>query len=205
MATLTTSIWNMALAMLGSESRIEDEDSTATHAKLVRNVWDLVRDSFVQGREWQWARGMELLVERPGRADDVNGWEYVYLAPSDMLVPRRIMRGDPRNPAEALTSWEQAIGPDGNREIWTLYPEAWLEYTRYVTNMALMPPMSQIALAARLATFIAIPLRGGSVPQDLTRGALTAELDAWVSDRQAQQADPPALASYLAARGPLEY
>lgn len=87
-----TAIANRALSKLGQSrvSNVDTEDVKA--ARVIRYMWDIVRDSVLQAYPWNFA------ITRVSIAEDVAtpvfGWDAQFTIPSDCLTPLSVQTED---------------------------------------------------------------------------------------------------------------
>jgi hypothetical protein len=144
-----TSICNLALSNIGKKL-ISDINEQSTEAKTCKLHFDLVRDTMLQGYEWEFAKSTVDLAEvanaRPER------WERTYIRPTNCLKPLRIV-------PEVYVSDDIEVSYAATEGfIFCNQSPAKLEFIRRFEDPSRLPPLFQDALSWALAAKIAIPL-----------------------------------------------
>lgn len=136
MATSKTSIGNRALSKLGQPrvSNVDTEDVKA--ARVIREMWDHVRDAMLQSYSWNFAVKRATLAPADGEPE--WGWDYHYTLPVDCLAIIEI-KDDPDYTVE-------------NGKILTDEGDAlYIRYIYKVTDVTKFSPLFCEALATQLA------------------------------------------------------
>lgn len=129
-------IASRGLSKLG-EPAIANIDTTDTKpARVMRAMWDGVRDAMLQAYPWKFAGHRTQLAADV--TDPLFGWDKQYTLPADYLAMRRI-DGDPDYEIEGGRILTDASAP--------LY----IKYTRRITNTGEFHALFNEALASRLA------------------------------------------------------
>ena len=112
MANSVVEVWNLALRRLG-HTVVSSEDENSDEASLLREVWPINRDRFLENYDWPFARRYGLLT--PINDDDelIDGWLYAYEEPQgDMLAFRGIV--DPSFTGGELMPFERCLRVDSD-------------------------------------------------------------------------------------------
>lgn len=144
-----TSICNLALSNIGKKL-ISDINEQSTEAKACKLHFDLVRDTMLQGYEWEFAKSTVDLAEvanaRPER------WERTYTRPTNCLKPLRIV-------PEVYVSDDIEVSYAATEGfIFCNQSPAKLEFIRPFEDPSRLPALFQDALSWALAAKLAIPL-----------------------------------------------
>jgi hypothetical protein len=158
-ATTPVEVCNRALACVGVTTFIDDLGEDSKEAGLCTRFFEDVRDEVLESFEWPFAsRRAALAVSTETR----DGWGYVYVAPDDCLVPRRIDDGNTNRLQGLDTRIPFNVEADDSGDellILTDQVNAGLVYTRQHTNVAVWPRQFLNAVAWRLAAELVIPLQ----------------------------------------------
>lgn len=152
------SICNLALAYLGVlENPIADLDSDSTPtARKLRAVYDLDRQATLRDHAWKFANKeipLSLCTDK-----EVIGWLYVYARPSDCLNILRIF--NEATPDTTPSEKYDQINIDDELFIVTNCEDAFIKFTRDVTNPELFDASYCEMLAWKIAMSVALPLTG---------------------------------------------
>lgn len=170
-------IWNVALGRISEGQTVDDPDEDTVPARACRRHYDLARDTVLSGHSWGFAKRIIrlALISDP----DPTGWAYIYAYPSDAVAVRRVglLRetfGGGAFPTWAIEPgtfhllrpevqdepWEQlgftSPGGDDSTAIGSNVPEAYVEYTRRITDETKFSALFADALAWRLAVDLAM-------------------------------------------------
>jgi hypothetical protein len=150
-------ICNLALSHIGEDRVSAISPNAATRqARECFTHYAACRDEVLSVLNWPFARTNPVILSELSATDE--RWDYVYLLPADCLVPREIY-----NPAKAHDDdkipFEQAV-VSGQQAILTDQYQAALIYTKRITNAGQFPAYFVTALAFRLASAMAVPLKG---------------------------------------------
>lgn len=171
-------ICNKALSRLGIDQMIESLDDPNTRARQCKLHYEETRDEVLADFPWNFAQVAVALSLVSGVS--VPGWSYAYRYPSDCLRAQVVTTQDgARLPvSSAFLSWDiwdyQSQFPidgripfrimadpvtAGARILLTDIEDAYLWYTRRVTEPNQMPPLFRSALAWRLASEVALGVK----------------------------------------------
>lgn len=148
-------IFNMALGLAKTKSSVTDVAETSNEANKCNLYYDTARKATLEGHNWSFARRTTTLA-LVGTAQ--TGWIYQYAYPADCVKVRKILsinRTD--NPLPFAIAHSELSDA---KVILTDTESAEIEYTKDVTNTVMFTNIFTIAMAARLAAFIAVPLTG---------------------------------------------
>ncbi|MBA1159386.1 hypothetical protein [Microvirga mediterraneensis] len=166
MAATPVDICNLALGIIG-DSRIQamDEQRSKEAAECSR-FYDQALDEALEAFDWPFARSYARGVS-PSDVDVASGYAYAYGIPSDAIAIRgvaRSMRGQV-SPEFTLSS---VAGPDGSslRLMHTDRDGGVIVYTRRETFVPSFTPLFVAAVAAKLASYIAMPLTKSKEKRD---------------------------------------
>lgn len=148
-------ICNMALARCGVTLFIESVGEASQQADVCNLFYAPVRDRVLQAWPWTFARKYVLLQEL---GSPPSCWQYRYHYPGDCLKVRRLVQAGERAGGIAVPFEIGEAEASAARAILTDLPNAEVEYTARITDVALFPPAFTSALAWALAAEIAIPL-----------------------------------------------
>ena len=171
MAESDTRIANEALIALGAKPVTDLYDSTDPNARVMAELFDLVRDELLMFHDWQFATKVVRLAEDP---DDENltRYEHSYHLPADLLRMVTIVDG-----AVYADMQYQHFLMRGNRLYCDLSPCA-IRYVARVEDVTEFPRWFDRALAMNLAARAAVriaenPQKAGMLKQEF--GAAAAE------------------------------
>lgn len=162
-------IGNLALSHIGAHSISSFTDGSKEAAECSR-LYAPARDAVLAAHRWGFANKRKPLALT---SDTYSGWAYAYQQPIDCLVPREIFN-DSAPQAEPVwdpltgqwtqigaIQFEQAVNDDLTRVILLTDKEsAELIYTAAVVSPMLFSALFVDALGWRLASDLAIPIRG---------------------------------------------
>jgi hypothetical protein len=151
-----TDICNLALSRVGA-GFIDSLDEPSAPAELCRLLYPIARDATLRDHDWNFARKRLAMATLDQTSDQ---WDYVYLLPADCLAVREIY-----NPSKGFKGdripYELGLDENDSRvTVLTDEYQAILIYTKKVTNASLFDSKMTDALAWRLASDLAQPLRG---------------------------------------------
>lgn len=171
-------ICNIALSRLGIDQLIESLDDPNTRARQCRLHYAEVRDQVLQDFPWNFAQTVVALA--PVANVEVPGWGHVYRYPSDCLRAQVVTNDSGSRLPQLASFWTYDIWdydaqfPQANRIpfrimadpltagariIVTDISEAYLWYTRQVTDPNQMPALFRSALSWRLASEIGLGVK----------------------------------------------
>lgn len=169
MASVVT-ICNMALGNIGITQTIENLDDNNERARVCKLYYEHVRDQLIRGMEPNWAQAFVALA--PVSGDAPPGWQYQYRYPTDCLYAKRVTdengaRQQVNYPYQTDTVADpppipfeiRADSGASGRIIVTDQPDAYLWYTKRVTDTNDFDPEFTMAMAWSLAAAIAIPMK----------------------------------------------
>jgi len=154
-----TEIANMALSNLGVAKEIANLDTeNSAEARAARRFFDTARDATLRDFDWPFATKYATLglIE----TDPTTEWGYSYQMPSDALKFRRILSGVRIDSPETKVPYKIAYG-DSGKIILTDQADAECEYTVRVTSVERFEPDFIMALAWRLAIYMAPKITAG--------------------------------------------
>ena len=221
--TTTVDICNLALSHIGAAAKVTSilGDDTSAEARHCIRFYPMARDTVLALHDWSFARTRAALVSV---TIDNDAWDYAYTIPSDMLKAIAVMHED------ATDDYAQALSlPDGTTAtvmgasnqvipqtfvieqntsdvlvIMTDQEDAWLRYTKYVTDTALFPPLFIQAvsymLAAQLAGVLLKGKEGAEEHRKCTQLAMAYLSQARVIDSMQRKVDVRRSPSWIAAR-----
>lgn len=194
-------IYNIALAAVGVQSRVQTPTETSSEAEQCSLWYDSVRDMVLRSAPWAPARSvarLALLTERDFTRDwqigdpDPN-WRYMYALPSDCLRPRFL---------QSYAKFELGVSADNKRMLLTDAPSALLIYTKQQTRVDLWDVDLQHAIGFALGAHIALKLTGKPTRVQLAaQQALEKVLAARVAGANEAQFRLDTTPEWLVARG----
>lgn len=173
-------IVNQALSHLGNKANVASisPPDGSTEANWASRFYTAAIYRALERHDWGFARTRGALASI---ANVSEVWAFAYSKPTDCLKPRRILTGD-------QTQYEDDSEPftvEGTT-IFTNKEDAFLVYTRPVTDAALFPPMFGDTAALELAAYLAGPILRGAegvkAASDLRRLAGVMAAEAAASD-----------------------
>lgn len=173
-------ICNLALTHLGQKNIATFSDATE-NARRCNQIYNTCRDEVLSASDWAFATVIDTLVELTD--EEVLGWLYVYVFPSDCLYVRKIF-GDNSNHFD-LPSFPDAnnlLVPTTNPEkvdfkivyqvdldamvIVTNFSPAYIEYTARVATGSLYSKLFIKALSFKIAGELSVILNGDGPQSD---------------------------------------
>jgi hypothetical protein len=153
-------IFNMALGHIGVSSTVADELERSPERVICTRFWDTCRDALFSYKdmEWKFAATTVVLADLGSPPD---GWGFRYRYPNDCINAHAILGASSfgRAQDEALRpKFDVQFEADG-RVILCDMPEAVLRYTKRVEEAERWPSSFVEAMAFRLASMIAMPLK----------------------------------------------
>lgn len=182
MTTSEATVYNWALAALGSKARIQLPTESSPEAEVCKLWFESVRDQVLQTAPWDSAKAykrLALSVERETeegewmQTDPAPGWRFAYSVPNDMLSPRFL---------STYAQFELGVNASNQKVIYTNEAQAVLCYTKRQTNIDMWEPALQHAIGFALAAHIAMKLTGS---QDKVRLVTAQAIDKIMTARQA--------------------
>lgn len=148
------SICNMALYNMGITRTISNLSDGTQEAKLCNSFYEHARDELLQEYPWNFAKASAVL---PLTVEASSYGTYVYAIPSNCLSVRRVYTsGD----AKGNNKYMMMRGASGGKVVVCDVENAWADYTYRVTDPLEYPPLWVEALAWKLSTLLALPLKG---------------------------------------------
>jgi hypothetical protein len=149
-------ICNLALSFIGTGTEIASFTERSPEARACNQFYEVARDEML--REWPWpfagkAATLGEVDEDPALFSD-DGWAYSYRYPSDCLFARRIISGVPVDQQGTRVDYK-IVQDDEGLLILTNAAEAILEYTYRAEDTVRFPSDFVLALAYRIAAYIA--------------------------------------------------
>lgn len=147
-------IANIALSFIGSGTHIASFTEQSTEADACDQFYDLSLKEMLREYPWPFAKkraALGLVDEDP---EDYDEWAYSYRYPSDCLFARRIDSGVAVDKPGTRIDFDIAQDEEGLL-ILTNEEDAILEYSYYADDASRFPPDFVMALAYRIACYIA--------------------------------------------------
>lgn len=206
-------ISNLALGHLGELPTITNlaPPTGGAHAGKAAIFYPIARDAMLEMHDWRFSVRRQALAELDLGDEMPPTWEFAYALPTDCLKPRRVLSPDSlhldldwerRQNGDVLTAAGDELGQDfkveirsnGTQVIYTNAPEAWLVYTKTITDTTKFSPLFVLALSRLLASFLAGPIIKGAEGRQVAAGmyqiALTVEGSrAMTSDANSRQSN----------------
>ncbi len=151
-------VYNMALSHIGSTETVADDMERSVERITCSRFWDTCRDALFSYKdvEWKFATATVALASIGTPPD---GWGYQYRYPNDCINALEILNGYSRSTPEALRVPFEVRYEANGRVIVCDMESAVLRYTKRVEEVERWPAYFVEAMAARLASFIAAPLK----------------------------------------------
>lgn len=199
MASTPVDICNLALGRVRGGS-IDELTENSPSALECNRLYADRRDTLLTLYSWRFAKTTKALSLK---VDEPDEWLYMFDYPNDCLrvhyiIPpesgKNIVTGTgiatPKIDYEPIP-FEVAAGDDGSRRILTDYEDAYISYTKKVTDVSLFDPLFTEALAWFLAIDLAIPLGGdsGKKYRDDAKKAFQESIDQAVSHTENESED----------------
>ena len=193
-------ICNWALTSYLGEGAITDLDEGSPGAIQCSLHFDRVKNNLLERHWWNFAKKRRTMAELTN--DRENEWLYRYQVPGDVLAIHWV-----NDPGAARIAQSMRVSPDIERELIAdnIYCDvggAVIEYTRTIDDESVFPQHFADALAASLASAVALP-----ITQDLKRaqGARQSAMDtlqeAIAMDHRNTPPDEMGLPQHLRDRG----
>lgn len=148
-------VCNLALSRVGAY-RIQSLDDATKEARECKLFYPFSRDAVLRDHDWGFARkrvSLALLSET------WSGWDYAYQYPVDCLVARKITPDAETETGDKVEFEISSNDSLSRRVILTNKEDAELVYTAKVEDVNLFDAIFTDALAWRLASELAIPLK----------------------------------------------
>lgn len=203
-------ICNRALARVGDTARVSSIAPVdgSVQATLCAQFYQAALDSVLERHEWGFARTrVELELVDEDEPTDIDAFDYRYQIPAGMLKPIAILPAGSANDytPDPPIEFEKETDQNGDLVIYTDEPNAWLRFTRHISDPNLLTPLARDAVECELAARIVGPLMKGDVGAAMSlrfkqmAEALLAQ--ARIADAQARRATPLAVPAWMAPRG----
>lgn len=151
-------VFNMALGHIGTSSTVADELERSPERIACSRYWDTCRDALFSYKDMPWGFATSR-VTLADIGDPPTGWGYRYRYPNDCINAIGIVGSTGRNePPELRPKFVVQWEADG-RVILTDTEEAVLIYTKRVEEVERWPSSFVEAMAYRLASMIAMPMK----------------------------------------------
>ena len=138
-------ICNMALAQIGRGAQITSLDEASQAARACKLRYPYARDACLRAYDWNFAAKRAELAENA--TEPAFEYAHAYDLPSDCLIVRSIFEGETER-------WVV----EGRQILTDMGAPIYIKYTRRETDTAQFDPLFVEALAARIASDIAIQL-----------------------------------------------
>lgn len=159
-------IWNMALARLASSQQVSSETEVSSVANWCRLWHDHCLDAVLRDFDWPFAARRVVLASV---GSPPTNWSYAYAYPSDCVKLRSLVVPGARQPyPEERYTYEIASNAT-TRVILTDIEQAEAIYTARITDPTLYDSTFVSALAANLASELAMPIKGKEDVANLAR------------------------------------
>lgn len=202
MSATVVSVYNMALAAIGTVARLQLPTDIGPEAAQC-NLWYAdVRDQILRSAPWDCAKAHVYLGVSSEKTDDASwvetdpapGWRFAYGMPSNALAPRYI--------AESYARFEIGINSNDQKVLYTNQQQAILCYTKRQTRVDVWESDLRAAVAFGLAAHIGMKLTGS---QEKVRFVTAQAIDKILAARQ-NSANMPnfgleSVPEWIAARG----
>lgn len=157
MASSETEICNIALSNLGQSKTIASLTEQSEEARACSLLYPVARDAVL--RDFKNGFSKKTAVLNLVEEDPSTEWGFSYRVPSDCLFVRRIVSGIRNETEDTKISFDIAADDQGSL-ILTDQEDAEIEYTYRVTQVSRFPADFVMALAFRLAAYMAPRLTG---------------------------------------------
>ena len=207
MAFTDVSICNLALLQVGVKARITTlNDTESTESRACNAQYSVSRDMLLSDprRDWTFARKRSILVASANAAR--AGFDYIYDAPTSMLMPRRIWNGLRRYRPEDEIPFRVEPNDAGTGKVilvdlesTTTQPELW---HTIVVSESMFPPWFGMALALDIAANLVLPeIVSADMQEKAGKRAEVMLLKAIWADVQVEKRDRPPKDTFTASRG----
>lgn len=149
-------ICNMALSHVMS-NLITSFDNPTKEARTCKLLYEALRDEVLASNAWGFAR-KELSMALSSEV--FTKWDYAYQWPTDCLVPRSIINQYSNDNTQRIPFDIGSNEAKNRRFILTNEVDAILEYTAKIEDTNMFDAKFVKALSYRIATDLAMPLRG---------------------------------------------
>ncbi len=165
MASTDVDICNLALGIIG-DKRIQSMTERSVEAVECGRFYGQALDESLEAYDWPFARSFARAVA-PSGVDILPGYASAFAWPKDAIAIRGIARSMRGEAAPEFVMGSISGKDDGDLQvIYTNHAGAYLAYTRRVTDPRLFTPLFVSALAAKLAFYLAMPLKKSASDRD---------------------------------------
>lgn len=181
MVTSEASICNIALSHLGIGIEIQNlATDPDANAQACRRFYEISRDELLRDFSWPWATKYATLALV--QTEPTSEWAYSYRYPSDCISLRRLLSGTRLDTQQSKEPYR--VGQDSQGKlIYSDMVDPQIEYTVRVTDVSRFPDDFAMALAFKMAMYLAPRVTKGD-PFKLSNRAT--ELYAlWISNAKA--------------------
>lgn len=192
-------IFNMALSHIGTSQTVADEQERSVERITCSRFYDTSRDALLayKDMDWNFARARVALADI---GSPPESWGFRYSYPNDCVNALAIDFPGMRYPADRFMVPFQVEWDAAGRVILTDQQEAVLLYVKRVAEAERYPAPFVEAMAMRLASFIAMPLKNDpNLAQLLAQRAEESAQVAMASSLNESQQDLPPISEYEAA------
>jgi len=201
MAADVVTIFNWAIAALGSRSRVQSPTESSTEAEACLLFYENVRDQILRSAPWDCARAYKRLAQSAANdgldawvsTDPAPGWTYAYALPADFLWPRFM---------STYSKFELGVNSMNQKVIYSNDAAPILCYTKRQELVGLWDPDLQAAVGFALAAHVCLKLTGSTDKVRLvTQQAIDKVLSARQSAANAPNFSLDTVPEWIAARG----
>lgn len=201
MAADVVTIFNWAIAALGSRSRVQSPTESSVEAEACLLFYENVRDQILRSAPWDCARAYKRLAqsaENDGAdawvaTDPAPGWRFAYSTPSDFIWPRFM---------STFTHFELGVNSMNQKVIYTNDEAPILCYTKRQELVGIWDADLQSAVAFALAAHICLKITGSTQKVELTtRQAIDKILSARQNAANAPNYSFDTVPEWISARG----
>lgn len=155
------SICNIALSHLGDEATVTsiDPPEGSQQAEYCATFYPVALDAILEDHSWSFATKRRALTLHS--EDPPESWGYTYAFPGDAVRLRAVVAPDATDDTDSAEYIVEALS-DGTKVIYTNVEDAVARYTYRCTDTGKYTPSFVLALARRLAAFLAGPIIKGS-------------------------------------------
>lgn len=152
-------ICNVALSHLGDAGNVAsiDPPEASTQARFCARFYPVARDEVLESHTWRFNTRRKALASLSLPASVTGEWSYAYALPAGCLRPFAVYVPGVTEVGRT-EDFSVETTDDGTPVLYTNVEGAYLKYVVSVTDTALFPPSVRALVAARLATYLALPL-----------------------------------------------
>ena len=194
------SVYNMALAAIGTRARVQSPTEVSPEAEQCSLWYEEVRDLVLRSAPWNCASAFRRLALSSERQDEVwvpgapaPGWRYAYALPGDFLAPRYLTD---------YAQFDLGVNSLDQKVLYTNSYQPILRYTKRQARPDLWDVDLRAAIVFALAAHIAPKLTGSS---DKVRLVTAQAIDKIMAAREASanetQTYQESVPEWLVARG----